>query len=89
MQRAWVAFDVGLLLGLASLLRRWRDWLGVLLASAVSLDATVTLVQALTWYVPRATGVVDLVLTAVVVSAPMLAAVVLWGTVRRERELRT
>ncbi len=89
MQRAWVAFDVGLLLGLVSLLRRWRDWLGVVLASAVSLDAAVTLGQAIVWYVPRATGALDLMLTGVVVSAPILAAVVLWGTVARERQLRS
>ncbi len=89
MQRAWVGFDLALVLGLVLLLWKWREWLGVLLASAVSVDATVTLVQALTWYVPRATGVLDLLLIGVVVSAPMLAAVVLWGTVGRERQLRS
>ena len=85
MQRAWVAFDVLLIVGLAALVHRWRDWLGTTLALAVSADAALTLWQSVTWYIPHSTGVPDLLLMAIAATGPSLAAVVLWGTVARQR----
>ncbi len=84
----WVVFDVLLLIGLAALVRRWRDWLGVALAAAVTLDATLSTWQAAWWYAPRATGVIDHLLMVLACAGPFLAAVVLWGTVARNRLLR-
>ncbi len=88
MQTAWVTFDALLFAGLAALVWRWRPWLGVLLATAVSLDALLTLWQGVTWYAPRAAGWRDVLLMIVASAAPLLAAVVLWGTVSRERMMR-
>ncbi len=87
MQWAWVLFDSALIVCLLTLLRRWRQWLGATLALAVTGDALITLVQAITWYVPRMVSWSDYVLTATTVSAPLFAALVLWGTVRRMRRV--
>ena len=88
MKWAWVSFDALLVIALTALLWRWRDWLGVLLAIAVTLDAALTIYQAITWYVPRAGSPALLILTAMVSAAPLIAAVVLWGTVRRQRAMK-
>ena len=85
MQTAWVTFDTVLVIALALLVRRWRSWLGVTIATAVSVDATITLWNAVTWYGPRISSVTDALLTTIACAAPLLAAVVLWGTVRRQR----
>lgn len=87
-QRAWVVFDVLLFVGLAMLVSRWRAWLGRTLAVAVSLDAALTAWQAATWYVARATGPTDHLLSLLATAGPLLAAIVLWGTVRRNTVMR-
>lgn len=85
MQTAWVTFDTALVVALAWLVQRWRMWLGIAVASAVSADALITLWQAVTWYAPRVSSVTDALLTVIACSAPLLAAIVLWGTVRRHQ----
>jgi phosphatidylglycerol lysyltransferase len=85
MQRAWVTFDALLCVALVMLILRWRSWLGTLVAMAVTADALTTLVQAITWYGPRAATIADWLLIALVCTAPLLAAIVLWGTVSRHR----
>ncbi len=82
-QGAWVSFDVTLCVMIAVLALRWRQRLGVAVASAVTADVLVTLWQAVTWYLPRAVSVAEYLGAAIAVTAPALAAVVLWGRVRR------
>lgn len=89
MQRAWVTFDALLCVALVILISRWRGWLSTLVATAVTADALITLTQAVTWYGPRAATVTDWLLIALVCAAPMLATVVLWGTVSRHRVSET
>lgn len=88
MQWAWVVFDVLLIVGLATLVAQWRFWLGRALAVAVSLDAVLTMWQAVTWYAPRAMALTDDLLMLVACAGPLLAAIVLWGTVRRNSAMR-
>jgi phosphatidylglycerol lysyltransferase len=83
MQTGWVAFDVALGAAIGALAHRWRQPLGVAMASAVTADVLVTTWQAITWYVPRASGAAEYLGAAVAVAAPALAAVVLWGRVQR------
>ncbi len=86
-QWSWVVFDALLFLALLNAMYRWSATLGLTLALAVTADALVTAYQGLTWYAPRASSLAELLLTVVVTSAPLLAAVVLWGTWRRNRVL--
>jgi phosphatidylglycerol lysyltransferase len=83
-QRAWVAFDVGVTIALASLLHRPRRWLASVLAVAVTADACLTLVQAAFWNWRRARGAFDYFVIGLACAAPILAALVLWGA-RRTR----
>ena len=99
---AWIAFDIGLLLTLQQLLRTGKRLrvaeplespagrvhsLARTIAVAVSLDALLTLVQALLWNVPRARHVADALVIAAGCVAPTLAAVMLWGATRRLKTL--
>jgi phosphatidylglycerol lysyltransferase len=74
----WVAFDVALAPALASLARGWRRGLDTLLATLVTADAVVTLVQAVTWNLRREPGLLTTVVTLLAVAAPSLAAALLW-----------
>jgi len=78
-QWGWVAFDVVLGLMLFELGRRWRTWLADIVATVVTLDAVVTLVQVVTFDLPRDHGVLDHVAFAIAVAAPTIAAVLLWN----------
>jgi phosphatidylglycerol lysyltransferase len=82
-QRAWVAFDVVLAIGLFALVARWRRPLALVLATLVSADATLTLFESLAWNVRTGAvrGVADLSILLVACAAPALAAAVLWGSV--------
>lgn len=82
-QGAWVGFDLLLCVAIGALAARWRQRLGVAVASAVTADVLVTSWQAATWYLPRAKGAAEYVGAAIAVAAPALAAAVLWGRVRR------
>ncbi|WP_373047635.1 phosphatidylglycerol lysyltransferase domain-containing protein [Vulgatibacter sp.] len=74
----WVAFDVGLFVGLLALAKRWRHGLATALAVLVTADAVVSWVQALVFNLPRLRGAGDAVVVAAGVLAPTLAAVLLW-----------
>lgn len=77
-QWGWVLFDVGLTVGLFSLVRHWRPWLATLLASVIAGDACLTLLEALLYNLPRARGTGDWLVMGVAVLAPALAAVLLF-----------
>ena len=83
-QTGWVCFDVALVAVLFSLTLRWRHWLGVLVASAVSADAAVTALQVALYDGPRATAA-DWPVIAISLAGPTLAAIVLWGAVGHRR----
>jgi len=82
-QAGWVGFDLALCAAIGALAYRWQQRLGAVVASAVTADVLVTTWQAVTWYLPRAVGAAEYLGAAVAVSAPALAAAVLWGRVRR------
>lgn len=86
-QTAWVVFDIFLAMGLVVLLRRYRAWLGVVLATAVTTDAVVTAGEALAFNARRTTSMIDAVVVFVACAGPILGAVTLWTTVRRRRIL--
>ena len=79
---AWVGFDVVLAGALFRLLGRWRRGLATAVATAISLDAVLTLAQAGWWNLPRATGALDAAVIAAACAGPTLAAVLLWGAIR-------
>jgi phosphatidylglycerol lysyltransferase len=80
---AWVGFDVALLLGFWLALRRPSAGLYTLLASAVTLDAVLTVVQAWVWNIPRVRGALEASVVVLACSAPVLVALMLWGARRR------
>lgn len=88
-QGAWVGFDLALCAAIGVLAARWRQRLGVAVASAVTADVLITAWQAVTWYLPRAVGAAEYLGAAVAVLAPALAASVLWGRVRRGWQIGT
>ena len=71
---AWVAFDILLVVLMAELTRRWRPALVRFLAALTTLDAALTLVQAILYNVPRARGMLDYTVIALAIAAPTLAA---------------
>lgn len=77
-QGGWVLFDMALTGALFSLARHWRPWLASLLASVITGDACLTLLQALLHNAPRARGLADWLIIIVAVLAPSLAAVLLF-----------
>jgi phosphatidylglycerol lysyltransferase len=80
-QRAWVAFDVAIAVGLFALAGRWRWWLARGLAIAVSADALATWGEAIAWNAPRARGAVDWGVVVIACVAPSVASVILWGAI--------
>ena len=78
-QWGWVAFDLAVGTSLLVLSNRWRRGLGNILAGAVTLDAALTLVQAITFDIPRRQGPFDIVVIAVSIAGPMMAAFMLWN----------
>jgi phosphatidylglycerol lysyltransferase len=85
---SWVAFDVVLAAALFALAARWRRWLGLALAAAISADALITAAQVAVFDVPRAHGAVDALVLALSVAAPAAAAVILWNAVGHRRRAR-
>lgn len=82
----WLGFDLLLLPLLLRLARRWRQPLGVLLAIAMTVDAVASLAQtALRWPHVGGGGRAWLSLGA---AGAVLAALTLWGGVRRGRQRR-
>jgi phosphatidylglycerol lysyltransferase len=84
-QGAWVVFDVVLAIGMLSLARRWRASLAFLLAIVVTADASITLIEALAFNVPRIKTPLDAFLVSIACLAPAAASVVVWGSWRRRR----
>ena len=87
---AWVAFDVLVTAAVLRLSTRWSLQLGRLTASAVSLDAALTWLQAALFNVPRMQTPLDATVTALAMLAPALAALILWRAhARHQIVLRT
>lgn len=82
-QHAWVAFDVALIFALLVLCRRHRTWLAMGVALTVTLDALVTALEAATFNVHHARNAVDVAVVLVACAGPVVAAIALWGFVRR------
>ncbi|WP_216619850.1 MULTISPECIES: DUF2156 domain-containing protein [Myxococcus] len=83
-QWAWVVFDVGLTVGLFSLVRRWRDALATVLGGLTAADACLTFIQAVTYNVPLARSPLDGAIIALAVLAPATAS----GLLFISRDLR-
>ena len=75
----WVLFDVAICGALLYLSAHWHSWLADLLAILVTLDAVLTLIQAVGYDLPRHPAPFDWVVMAVAVLAPTLAATLLWS----------
>ena len=82
---SWVGFDVALAVALFFLASRWRRWLGVALAAAVTGDSVLTLFEILVFNAPRARSTADVTVLLVAWLAPTFAAITLWGAVARAR----
>jgi phosphatidylglycerol lysyltransferase len=78
-QWGWVGFDVVLAASLLALSYRWRAVLADVLAAAVTCDAVLTLGQAIVYDLPRRRGPFDVAVAVVAISAPTVAAILLWN----------
>jgi phosphatidylglycerol lysyltransferase len=78
-QWGWVGFDVVLAGSLFALSYRWRAPLGDVVATAVTLDAVLTLGQAVAFDLPRRRGALDVVIAVIAILAPTVASVLLWN----------
>jgi phosphatidylglycerol lysyltransferase len=76
---AWVVFDVVLAIALIALAVRWRRWLATALAVAITLDALITLGEALVFNAAHLRGAGDVAPLVVAVLAPTFSAVVVWS----------
>jgi phosphatidylglycerol lysyltransferase len=76
-QLAWVGFDLVLAPALVFLGGRRRGW-HTALAALVTADAVLTSVQAVAFNLRRAPGLLDLLVVAIAVAGPTLAALLLW-----------
>jgi phosphatidylglycerol lysyltransferase len=77
-QYGWVGFDVVVAIALFVLSGRWRRNFAQVLASIITLDAIVTLAQAIAFDVPDRRGPFDLIVLGAAVAAPTVAAIMLW-----------
>jgi phosphatidylglycerol lysyltransferase len=84
MQTGWIVFDVLLVGSLSALTLRWRHWLGVAVATAITVDAALTALQVALFDAGGARGS-DWIVIALSLAGPTLAAVVLWGAVDHRR----
>jgi phosphatidylglycerol lysyltransferase len=84
-QRAWVGFDVILVVALFALTWRWRHWLGVTVAAAITADAVLTPMQLALYDLPRIHGL-EWLAVAIALAGPALAALVLWSGVGHRRQ---
>jgi phosphatidylglycerol lysyltransferase len=85
-QAGWVTFDLFLIVAIFALSARWRVWLATLLAALISTDAALTLIEVLTFNLPRAHRPVDALVSAIAVLGPTLAAAFLWAARRQSLE---
>lgn len=86
-QIAWAVFDVVVATGLFALASRFRKWLATTLALAVTCDAALTTIQAITYNAERASHISDWLIIAISCAAPAIAAAALWGSLRLRRGL--
>ena len=70
-QLAWVVFDLVLATALFALSVRWRQWLAVVLAGAVSADVILTSLEAVRFNVPRAQGPAAWMVILLSIAAPL------------------
>lgn len=82
---SWIAFDVAMAAALLMLARRWRRRLGLATAIAAAGDFALTSLQAIAWNLPRMKRRSDVAVIAISVAAPLFAATVLGGGVKRHR----
>jgi phosphatidylglycerol lysyltransferase len=75
----WVIFDVAICGALLYLSAHWHSWLADLLAILVTLDAVLTLIQAVGYDLPRHPAPFDWMVMALAVLAPAVAATLLWS----------
>lgn len=96
-QFGWILFDACLLLALRTLRMRTSRHgqaqrtvvarLAVAVATAVTLDAALTLIEAWSFRAPLTVPTWGLALTVIACTGPLLAAPMLWGAARRARLL--
>jgi phosphatidylglycerol lysyltransferase len=84
-QGGWIGFDLALAAALVQLGRRWRAGLDVALATLVSIDATLTALEAATFNLRHAPRPLDVLVSIVAVAGPTLAALALWRGVAKDR----
>jgi phosphatidylglycerol lysyltransferase len=87
-QWAWVVFDVLLTAMLFRLLARPTVRWAALLAALVTFDALVTTLQGALWLGRHQPDLRDVLVIAIACTAPVLAAVLLWGARARLERLR-
>lgn len=83
-QIAWIALDIAFAIGLFRVSAQPGKRLVTALAIAMTGDAALSLLQAITWNVPRSRGMMDDLVVACACVAPAVAAIALWGA-RRTR----
>ena len=83
----WVTFDIAICGVLYYLSERWNPVLSDALATAITLDAALTLAQAIAFDLPRHHSAWGVLVSAVAVLAPTFAATLLW-TGRAHRRTR-
>jgi phosphatidylglycerol lysyltransferase len=86
--RVWCVFDLGLVIGLLSLCRRYQSRLALGLAIMVSVDTVLTLIEAISYNLPRLTGPMEAIVTLIACTGPFLGATILWGSWCREERRR-
>lgn len=86
-QVAWVLFDLVLLWALHKEWRSGNYRLAVWIATAVSVDALLTLAQAVWWNAAHTSSAWERAVVVVACAGPAIAAPVLWGAVRRLKQL--
>jgi hypothetical protein len=80
LQRAWVAFDVLLIVLMFALVQRWRARVALLVVALTTLDALLTTLQTLLWNVWTAQGALQWLLVILGCTGPLLAASFFWTT---------
>jgi phosphatidylglycerol lysyltransferase len=82
-QLAWGAFDAGMVAVLLALSRKWRRPLAAAAFTAAIGDGALTIVQASRYNASRIRGAGDALIVAAALIAPFVAAIVLWGGLKR------
>ena len=82
-QAGWIAFDMAMCGALLSLARCWTPRLARIALAGASADAALTTVQAAVFNARRARSVRDWLVIGVSIAAPLMAASILLGGLRR------